>query len=145
MNRNRTAEYLYGYSPGEALGQNAIELLTDVQDHPVARNIVHRVTTGERWIGQFPVKNKSGDRLLVVATNTPFYDDDGAMVGVICVSTDSKPFQETKASLSGLGHSEASPGFSRPKMMASARLGLDPQQPLQVSIASKISNLVSSL
>lgn len=142
---NRTAEYLYGYSPGEALGQNAIELLTDAQDHAVASNIVHRVTMGEHWTGQFPVKNKKGDRLLVVATNTPFYDDDGTMVGVICVSTDSRPFQETKASLSGLGHSEASPGFSRPKMIASARLGLDPQQPLQVSIASKISNLASKV
>ncbi|KAF2312733.1 hypothetical protein GH714_039800 [Hevea brasiliensis] len=45
---NRTAEILYGYSAAEALGQDAIELLVDPQEFPVANNIVHRVTTGER-------------------------------------------------------------------------------------------------
>ncbi|KAL0376351.1 UNVERIFIED_CONTAM: Phytochrome B [Sesamum calycinum] len=53
---NRTAENLYGYSAAEALGQDAIELLIDSQDFAVASNIVDRVTTGENWTGQFPVK-----------------------------------------------------------------------------------------
>ena len=61
MHRNRTAEKLYGYSAAEALGNDLIELLTDVRDHDAANNIVHRVIRGESWTGQFPVKNKQGD------------------------------------------------------------------------------------
>ncbi|KAF5950815.1 hypothetical protein HYC85_012808 [Camellia sinensis] len=60
--KNRAAEHLYGYSATEALGQDAIELLTYAQDFDVANNIVQRVAMGESWTGQFPVKNKKGDR-----------------------------------------------------------------------------------
>ncbi|XP_059646278.1 uncharacterized protein LOC132291639 [Cornus florida] len=142
---NRAAEHLYGYSVVEALGQNSIELLTDARDLAVANNIVHRVTMGEHWTGQFPVKNKSGDRFPAMITNTPFYDDVGTLLGIICVSRDSNPFEEMKATLSGTKHSEADSTFTRTKNIASAKLGLDPRQPLQVAIASKISNLASKV
>lgn len=140
------AENMYGYSAEEALGQDAIELLVDSRDFQVARNITDRVMMGERWTGQFPVKTKNGERFLAVATNTPFYDDDGTLVGIICVSSDSRPFQETKvAMLGGAKNSEADPSFNRPKNTVTAKLGLDSQQPLQAAIASKLSNLVSLL
>ncbi|CAK9138886.1 unnamed protein product [Ilex paraguariensis] len=142
---NRTAEHLYGYSAAEALEQDAIELLTDAQHFAMANNIVHRVTMGESWTGQFPIKNKRGDRFLVVATNTPFYDDDGTLVGIICVSGDSQPFREMKSILSGTNHLEADSSFSRTRSIASSKLRLDPQQPLQVAIASKITNLASKV
>lgn len=140
---NRSAEHLYGYSAAEALGQDPVELLADAQDYAIADNIIELVAMGQSWTGQFPVKNKKGERFVIVATDTPFYDDDGTLVGIICVSADSRPFQETKAALSGARQPEANSSFSRRKMLASAKLGLDPQQPLQVAIASKISNLVS--
>lgn len=139
--RNRTAENLYGYSAAEALGQDGIELLVDPRDFDIANNIVQRVAMGESWKGQFPVKNKMGDRFLAVVTDTPFYDDDGTLIGIICVSSDSRPFQETKLEISDSKHPESS--FSRSRNTVTTKLGLDPQQPLQVAIASKISNLVS--
>lgn len=141
--RNRSAENLYGYSAAEALGQDVIELLADPRDCAVASNIVHRVSTGESWTGQFPVKNKRGDRFLAVATNTPLYDDDGTLVGIICVSSDSRPFKE--ALTSELSDLETSSSFSRPRTTITGKLGLDHQQPLQAAIASKISNLVGIL
>ncbi|KAI3459212.1 hypothetical protein Pfo_015875 [Paulownia fortunei] len=142
---NRTAENLYGYSAAEALGQDAIELLTDSRDFAMANNIVHRVTRGESWTGQFPVKNKRGDRFLAVATNTPFYDDDGNSVGIICVSSDSKPFKEAKAVMSELKDLESDSNFSRPRTTPACKLALDHQQPLQAAIASKLSNLASKV
>ncbi|XP_052190477.1 uncharacterized protein LOC127800093 isoform X2 [Diospyros lotus] len=142
---NKTAEHLYGYSAAEALGQDPIELLSDPRDYPVANNIVQRVTMGENWTGQFPVKNKRGDRFLVVATNTPFYDDDETLVGVICVSNDSLHFDDTRTSIFGGKHWAPDLSFGRPRSIASAKLGLDPEQPLQVAIASKISNLASKV
>lgn len=143
--RNRTAEKLYGYSAEEALGQQAIELLSDVQDYAIANNIVDRVSRGESWTGQFPVKNKMGERFLAVATNTPFYDDDGTLIGIICVSSDSRPFQEIRVAMSNERQSEANASYNRSRSSsATAKLGLDPQQPIQAAIASKISNLVST-
>ncbi|KAK8498955.1 hypothetical protein V6N12_046211 [Hibiscus sabdariffa] len=139
---NRTAEKLYGYSAAEALGQDAVELLVDPKDFSMANNIVHCVMMGESWTGQFPVRNKMGERFSALATNTPFYDDDGSLVGIICVSYDSRPFQ---VAFSAERHPEGDSIISQSKNAVSAKLGLDPQQPLQVAIASKITNLASKV
>ncbi|KAM7484972.1 hypothetical protein LguiA_000981 [Lonicera macranthoides] len=142
---NRSAERLYGYTSAEALGQNAVEFLVDPPEYAIAYNIIDRVIMGESWTGQFPLLNKSGEKLQVCATNTPFYDDDGSVIGVICVSSDSQPFKDTSAVIWGPKKLEADSSFSRPRNIASAKLGLDPQQPLQVAIASKISNLATKV
>ncbi|MDV3146774.1 MAG: PAS domain-containing protein, partial [Sweet potato little leaf phytoplasma] len=96
--RNRAAEIVYGYSAAEALGQDAVGLLVDPEDFAIANDVIHRVMAGENWTGHFPVKNKMGQTFIVVATNSPFYDD-GTLVGIICVSSDSRPFQELKIPL----------------------------------------------
>ncbi|KAI4303134.1 hypothetical protein MLD38_038803 [Melastoma candidum] len=142
---NRTAENLYGYSPEEALGQDAIQLLIDSQDSSIANRIVDHVTMGESWTGQIPVKSKRGDRFSAIATSTPFYDDDGSLIGVIFVSNDLRPFHENRVPLAELRHSEGESGLTRLKNSATSKLGLDTQQPLQVAIASKLSNLASKV
>lgn len=143
--RNRSAENLYGYKAAEALGQDAIELLTDPRESAVASNIVRRVGAGESWTGQIPVKNKRGDRFSAVATNTPFYDDDDTLVGIICVSSDSRPFIEAQAVNSEHSDLGISSNAGKPRTTISGKFGLDHQQPLQAAIASKISNLVGIL
>ncbi|RVW69388.1 putative serine/threonine-protein kinase SIS8 [Vitis vinifera] len=110
---NRTAEKLYGYSAEEALGQQAIELLSDVQDYAIANNIVDRVSRGRAGLGS---------------------------------SLDSQPFQEIRVAMSNERQSEANASYNRSRSSsASAKLGLDPQQPIQAAIASKISNLASKV
>jgi hypothetical protein len=99
---------------------------------------------GERWSGQFLVKNKKGDSFLAVTTNTPFYDD-GNLVGIICVSSDSRPFLEMRAPFFGVKNAESDHGSMRRSNSVANKLGFDSQQPLQSAIASKFSNLVSSL
>ncbi|KAJ6902787.1 serine/threonine-protein kinase pakF-like [Populus alba x Populus x berolinensis] len=142
---NRTAENLYGYSAAEALGQDATGLLIDPRDYAVANGIIQRVSMGEKWTGKFPVKNKMAERFTVVATNTPLYDDDGALVGIICVSSDSRPFQEMEVALSDSRNLETESSHRRPKNTVMTKLGLDSQQPLQAAVASKISNLASKV
>ncbi|PPS03229.1 hypothetical protein GOBAR_AA17432 [Gossypium barbadense] len=141
-NRTELRKNLYGYSAAEALGQDAVELLVNPRDFAVANNIVHRVMMGESWTGQFPVKNKMGERFSALVTDTPFYDDDGSLVGIICVSSDSRPFQ---VAFSAEKQLEGDSTFSRSKNAVSAKLGLDPQQPLQAAIALKITNLASKV
>lgn len=128
------AENLYGYTSSEALGKTAHELLVDSNDYTLAEAILQRTAKGESWSGQFPVKNKLGEKFIVMAANTPFRDENGTLIGVICVSSDTRPYQEMKPLAT----------ISAPRRIASAKLGLDPQQPLQTAIASKISNLVST-
>nr|KYP57880.1 Serine/threonine-protein kinase CTR1 [Cajanus cajan] len=144
---NRSAENLYGYTAEEALGKDGIELLVDPIDLALANDTVNRVMMGESWTGQFPVKDKTGEKFLAVATNTPFYDDDGSLVGIICVSSDSRPFLEMKVPMSGVRNTESDSdsGGTRPRSTMSNKLGIDTQQPLQVALASKISNLASKV
>lgn len=143
---NRSAEHLYGYSASEAVGQDAIELIVDSNDFDMASDIFHRVTMGESWTGKFPVKNKSGEQFLAITTNTPFYDDDGSLVGIICVSSDSRSIQEDVSRTSGrfksLGGGNS---FTRPRINSPSKGGSEPQQPLQAALASKISNLATKV
>ncbi|KAG6433651.1 hypothetical protein SASPL_105266 [Salvia splendens] len=144
---NKRAEELYGYSSEEAIGSDALEILTDPQDHGAANEILRRVAMGENWTGLFPVKIKSGIRFSIIATNTPLYDDTGLFVGVICVSNETRPYEEAKAVIlaSQRGCWDNPSNFSRPRGITSGKFGLDPQQPLQVAIASKISNLATKV
>ncbi|CAL1397430.1 unnamed protein product [Linum trigynum] len=149
---NRGAENLYGYSAAEVLGRNLIELLVDPRDSTIAQSVIDRVFQGESWTGQFPVKTKSGDRFTVVATDTPFYDDDGTLIGLICVSADSRPFHDAGVDFSGPVDREAVSDFSNRGIRSSssftsltAKLGLDSQQPLQAAFKSKISNLATKV
>ncbi|XP_063937879.1 serine/threonine-protein kinase oca2 isoform X2 [Daucus carota subsp. sativus] len=144
---NPTAQRLYGYSATEAHGQNVIDLLLDPEDCVSGHNILnHTLSMRETWTGKFPTKTKRGARLEVIATNSPFYDDNGNLIGVICVSNDSRPFEDMSSALLAAQKVDTdSSVVSRPRRIASAKLGLNPQQPLQVAIASKISDLASKV
>ncbi|KAI3968709.1 hypothetical protein MKX01_028859 [Papaver californicum] len=137
---NQMAEVLYGYSTLEALGQDVRTLIVDLKDYDEATQIIKRNSLGQNWTGQFPVKNKQGEKFLILVTNTPFYDDNGSLVGIITVSGDTQPFREVVFSSSGRNSPEVSTRSSR-----TVKPGVDSQQPLQVMIASKISNLASRM
>lgn len=100
---------------------------------------------GESWTGKFPVKNKSGECFLVISTNTPFYDDDDdSLAGIICVSSDSRSFQDLPSCpTSTESQASVSHTASRPRKGSTSNGGSIPQQPIQIAIASKITNLVS--
>ncbi|KAL1207361.1 putative serine/threonine-protein kinase SIS8 [Cardamine amara subsp. amara] len=152
---NSMAEKLYGYSAEEALGKDSINILVDGQDAPVAENITRRCSNGESWTGEFPVKNKVGERFSVVTTISPFYDDNGSLIGIICITNDSALFQSPHVPPVKTRWQEGETSFTRgtnsvasrlgldSKEAVVSKLGLDSQQPLQVAIASKITDLAS--
>ncbi|CAN0838838.1 hypothetical protein LINGRAHAP2_LOCUS2363 [Linum grandiflorum] len=142
---NRTAENLYGYTAAEALGKGVVELLVDPRDYTMAEDIFHRVTLGERWTGHFPLKNKSGDRFTIVANITPFYDESSSLIGIVCVSSDSRPFQEVRFGFSRPGNSEGGSTSIGAISNVTTKPVLHSQQPLQTSFASKISNMATKM
>ncbi|KAG5381792.1 hypothetical protein IGI04_033262 [Brassica rapa subsp. trilocularis] len=149
---NAMAEKLYGFSAAEALGKDPIDILVDNQDAAVAQNITRRCGCGESWTGEFPVKNKAGDRFSVVTTMSPFYDDDGSLIGIICITNDAALFQDPRVSQAKTRGHEEGTSFSRvasklgldSKEAVASKLGLDSQQPIQVAIKSKISDLMQA-
>ncbi|KAG7589311.1 PAS fold [Arabidopsis suecica] len=154
---NSMAEKLYGFSAAEALGKDSINILVDGQDAAVAQNIFQRCSSGESWTGEFPVKNKAGERFSVVTTISPFYDDTDSLIGIICITNDSALFQRPRVPLAKTRGKEGETSFSRgtngvasrlgfdSKEAVVSKLGLDSQQPIQVAIASKISDLASKV
>ncbi|KAF0887553.1 hypothetical protein E2562_002278 [Oryza meyeriana var. granulata] len=151
---NRSAEKLYGYPASEALGQDGCMLLIDSCDIDVVNDIFRRISLGESWTGKFPVKNRAGDRFSAVATNTPFYDEDGSLVGIVCVSSDLRAMEEiiSGPSISARPHPESSRPYcegscsnNNRKASLLSRSPFDSQQPLQSTIASKITNLATKV
>lgn len=128
--RNRHAENLFGYSAAEALGKDAYALLVDHRHYGSADTILSRVRMGESWTGQFPTKDKKGHLFLLFATNTPFYNDDGTLIGVICLSNDTKSFRDIELSFSETKKLEDCQESNRPKNSVATRFGLDTEQPL---------------
>lgn len=49
-------------------------------------------------------QKKSGERFCVLADGTPLYDDDGSLVGLICVSSDLRMLKEIFGFSSFGGH-----------------------------------------
>uniref|UniRef100_J3NA73 non-specific serine/threonine protein kinase n=1 Tax=Oryza brachyantha TaxID=4533 RepID=J3NA73_ORYBR len=144
---NRYAEHLYGYSVPEAVGQDALELIVHPSDYGAANDIIQNIFMGKCWRGKFPVKHKSGERFHIVASNTPLYDDDGSLVGLICLSTDTGTLEEILGiSTSGkLYPSSAKPHvqLNRSKSGLLNKGSCDPQQPPQSAVTSKIPNLAT--
>ncbi|KAF3527460.1 hypothetical protein DY000_02043754 [Brassica cretica] len=154
---NAMAEKLYGYSAAEALGENPINVIADDRDAAFAMNIARRCVRGESWTGEFPVKSKSGERFSAVTTCSPFYDDDGTLIGIICITSNTAPYLNARISLAKLKAEEGETSFVPArnsfasklgldsKEAVISKLGLDSDQPIQTAIASKISNLASKV
>ncbi|XP_074281537.1 uncharacterized protein LOC141606348 [Silene latifolia] len=129
---SHSAENLYGYTSAEAVGRDICELLVSNHDMALAQVILRRCTMGQTWTGQFPVTHKTGRKFTIMATTTPFHDDDGTLIGSICVSCDSKLFTDTQVSISDPQEDDMSRDADQPQ-----------PQPLLTATVSKITKLVS--
>ncbi|KAJ4807703.1 protein kinase family protein [Rhynchospora pubera] len=153
---NHSAHLLYGYSPSEALGNHAIHLLFDSPNHQFATQIFHRVTTaGHSWAGKLPVKNKSGHKFVAFSTITPFYDDDGSLLGMVCVSTDPRLFQFEDVTVPvPAGAAAGAAAGAGGESCSNSAIGIGrwseteaeaASTPLQAAIASKLTTLATKV
>uniref|UniRef100_A0A453PNH8 Protein kinase domain-containing protein n=1 Tax=Aegilops tauschii subsp. strangulata TaxID=200361 RepID=A0A453PNH8_AEGTS len=147
---NRYAEHMYGYTAAEAVGRNAVELIVHPTDFDSAKIIIQNIFMGKCWRGRFPVKNKAGERFFISVHNTPLYDDDGSLVGLICLSLDVRALEEifSPSDSAESYQSTAKHRFhanNRPTSGSVNKGSLHSQQPPQSAVTSKIVTLATSV
>ncbi len=96
---NHAAEVLYGWSSADAVGRNAFELLSPRASEAQGREIMAALTRGESWRGEYLVQNRHGRTFPVEATDTPFFAEDGTLIGIIGVSSDITARKQAEAAL----------------------------------------------
>ncbi|XP_048536069.1 RGS domain-containing serine/threonine-protein kinase A-like [Triticum urartu] len=147
---NRYAEHMYGYTAAEAVGRNAVELIVHPTDFDSAKIVIQNIFMGKCWRGKFPVKNKAGERFFISVHNTPLYDDDGSLVGLICLSLDVRALEEI---FSPSDSAESYPSTAKHRFHANNRPtsgsvnkgSVHSQQPPQSGVTSKIVTLATSV
>jgi PAS domain S-box-containing protein len=85
---NPAAEALYGWSAAEVLGREIGTVTVPRASDALARTIMQSLREGGSWSGGFTVQRKDGATFPALVTDSGIYDDDGALVGVVGISTD---------------------------------------------------------
>lgn len=93
---NPAAEKLYGWSIGEALGRQIVELTPTEQSREHAQEIMDHLSQGESWSGEFPVRRKDGSEFIAFVFDNPIVDADGNLTGVIGISNDITDRKQTE-------------------------------------------------
>jgi PAS domain S-box-containing protein len=98
---NRAAEELYGWSTEEVMGRPIVEVTPSEELLERAEEIMSELRAGRSWSGEFVVQRKGGSTFPAMVTDSPVYDEQGTLVGIIGVSTDLtelKKAEETRRS-----------------------------------------------
>lgn len=85
---NRFAERLYGRSCEELVGQLSDEVNGVTVAPALQSEIAEALRTRGSWEGTFDVHRKDGTKLTVHTVDSPLYDKNGQMVGVVTLATD---------------------------------------------------------
>lgn len=85
---NPFAETLYGWSRNEALGRSMIEFVVAPAAQASAQEIMGHLRAGQMWSGELLMRRRDGIIVPTFITNTPVFDDHGALKAIIGVSAD---------------------------------------------------------
>jgi PAS domain S-box-containing protein len=85
---NGRAEEIYGWSSEEVMGRLLKEFAVADDLREQAENIAAQLREGRNWAGEFLARHKDGTSFWVEGTDTPVFDEDGDLVGVIGVLRD---------------------------------------------------------
>lgn len=95
---NRGAGRLYGWTPAEALGQCAHDLLHTKFPVPLHRIMAQTRELGE-WRGELVHTTRDGKTVLVASSWTPRFDARGELVGTFEINRDITGQRQTEAAL----------------------------------------------
>ncbi len=85
---NKGAEKVYRYSKKEALGKNVLQLTVAESDKTNTREVMDALMAGKTYKGRFLAKDKKRRVFHAKVSDTPLYDPEGKLIGMIGVSSD---------------------------------------------------------
>jgi len=85
---NGFAEKLYGHSAAQAIGRNTLDLTPAETSRAQAEAIWSKLKAGQSWSGELVVRRRDGTTFPALVTDSPIYDDEGGLIGVVAVSVD---------------------------------------------------------
>jgi two-component system, OmpR family, aerobic respiration control sensor histidine kinase ArcB len=96
---NRAAERLYGWKADDVIGRMIMDVTPTGMSRDQASDIMAQLAAGESWTGEFSVRKKDGTTFPALVTDSPAYDSDGNMIGIIGVSWDLTERKRTEQAL----------------------------------------------
>ena len=94
---NHHAEELYGWLADEVMGRNIIKVVVAAEAEKQAAEIMELLRAGQSWSGEFHVLRNDGTRIAALVTDSPIFDENGALVGIVGISQDIRPRHEIEA------------------------------------------------
>ncbi|HBY76461.1 MAG TPA: hypothetical protein DEG47_05505, partial [Cyanobacteria bacterium UBA11148] len=85
---NRFAETLYGWSAREVLGRNIIDVTPSKISQAQATEIMSSLNQGKSWSGEFWVQRRDGTSFPALVTDSPIYDEEEQLIGIVGISVD---------------------------------------------------------
>jgi len=103
---NSFAESLYGWSKSEAIGSSILAMTPAASVREQAEEILSRLKQGDSWSGEFLLQRKDGSLFPALVTDSPIFNDEGKLVGVVGVSVDITERKQAEAERERLFESE---------------------------------------
>ncbi len=85
---NKAAENAYGWTHEEAVGTNIMHLTTSNSTKQQATEIMKDLKNGHTWSGEFEVQRKDGSYFPASVANSPIYNENNELSGIIGISSD---------------------------------------------------------
>ena len=106
---NPHAERMYGWTAAEALGRTTLELIASDDSLRHGLQIMEHLNSGKSWSGEYLARHRDETFFPVYATVSPLFDEQGALSGVIGISSDiheRKQFEDTQLFLAKSGSTD---------------------------------------
>jgi len=96
---NRCAEALCGWPADEAIGRH-MRMITPADAPPQQRaEMLGRIRAGQSWSDEVRMQRRDGTIVPALLTNSPIYDADGTLIGIIGVALDISERKRVEAAL----------------------------------------------
>jgi PAS domain S-box-containing protein len=96
---NEAATDLFGWSAGEAIGANSIDLTVTGARAPDSEAIMDQLRAGRPWSGEFMLRDRRGRSFPALVTDTPIFDETGQLCAIVGVSVDLTAQRNTEDAL----------------------------------------------